>query len=392
MSNQPWYPFGLPNQETLMIEKLVYGGEGLARLDGKVVLIPFVLPGEVVLAEVDRAKNDLWRGRAIEILQPSPERISPGCPYFLRCGGCQYQHMNYPFQLEQKRAILREALQRVGKIEFAGEIGIVAGEPWQYRNRVQLHLEDGKVGYFGLGSHELCAIDHCPIASPKLNDTIGRIQAQASTALELFTNETEVQVNVVDRVPRQALTALAALGVTTPVEYGGFQVSRNSFFQVNRFLVDRLVECAMGDAKGSWAVDLYAGVGLFSVKLAGRFEKVTAVESSSSGLRDLQHNFTGVAVNANVEDYLAGLRETPDFILADPPRAGLGKPVVKELARIRAPRMTIVSCDPATLARDLRGLIAEGYRMEKITLVDLFPQTFHLETVVELSAAEVPPG
>ena len=212
-----------------------------------------------------------------------------------------------------------------------------------------------------------------------------------STALELFTNETEVQVNVVDRVPRQALTALASLGVTTPIEYGGFQVSRNSFFQVNRFLIDRLVECALGDARGEWAVDLYAGVGLFAVKLAERFGKVTAVESSSSGLRDLAHNFTQAAVNANVEDYLTGVQETPDFILADPPRAGLGKLVVKELARIHAPRLTIVSCDPATLARDLQALLVSNYRIEKITLVDLFPQTFHLETVVELSASAAPP-
>ena len=207
-----------------------------------------------------------------------------------------------------------------------------------------------------------------------------------STAIELFTNETDVQVNVVDRVPRQALAKLAELGVTTPIEYGGFRVSRNSFFQVNRFLIDGLVEAAMADAKGEWAVDLYAGVGLFSVKLAERFGKVTAVESSSSGLRDLAHNFKQEPVSANVEDYLAELDEKPDFILADPPRAGLGKHAVKDLARIRAPRLTIVSCDPATLARDLQGLIAGGYGIEKITLVDLFPQTFHLETVVQLSA------
>ena len=380
-------PFRLPIQETLTIEKLVYGGEGLARLEGKVVLIPHVLPGETVRAETDRAKNDLWRGRLIEVLQPSPSRITPGCPYFRRCGGCQYQHINYPFQLEQKRSILREALQRVGKIEFAGEINVISGEPWQYRNRVQLHIEGGKVGYFSQGSRDLCAIDHCPIASPKLNETIGKIDApQASTAVEFFTNEAEVQVNVLDRVPRQALAALAALGVTTPIEYGGFRVSRNSFFQVNRFLIDRLVECAIADVKGEWAVDLYAGVGLFSVKLAERFAKVTAVESGGSSLRDLAHNFSQAAVSANVEDYLAGLNETPDFILADPPRAGLGKIAVKELARIRAPRLTIVSCDPATLARDLQGLVAGGYRIEKITLVDLFPQTFHLETVVDLYA------
>jgi 23S rRNA (uracil1939-C5)-methyltransferase len=380
-------PFRLPIQETLTIEKLVNGGEGLARLDGKVVLTPFVLPGETVRAEIDRAKNDLWRGRLIEVLQPSPSRIAPGCPYFQRCGGCQYQHIDYPFQLQQKREILREVLRRVGKIEFAGEIGMISGEPWQYRNRVQLHIAGGQVGYFAQGSRELCPIDHCPIASGKLNEVISKINApQVSTALELFTNETDVQVNVVDRVPRPALSALASLGVTTPIDYNGFQVSRNSFFQVNRFLIDRLVECAIGETKGNWAVDLYAGVGLFSAKLSERFAKVTPVESSSSSFRDLTDNFPQAAVQANVEDYLASLDETPDFILADPPRAGLGKQVVKELARIRAPHLTIVSCDPATLARDLHGLLAENYRIEKVTLVDLFPQTFHLETVVELFA------
>jgi 23S rRNA (uracil1939-C5)-methyltransferase len=380
-------PFRLPIQETLTIEKLVYGGEGLARLEGKIVLVPFVLPGEVVRAETERAKNDLWRGRLIEVLQPSAARITPGCPYFLRCGGCQYQHIEYAVQLDQKRAILREALQRVGKIEFAGEIGVISGEPWQYRNRIQIHVEDGHAGYFGQHSRDLIAIDHCPIASPKLNETIGKINApQANTAVELFTNETEVQVNVVDRVPRPALSTLMTLGVTTPIEYNGFRVSRNSFFQVNRFLTERLVDCAVGDAQGAWAIDLYAGVGLFSKKLAERFAKVTAVESGGSSFRDLEHNFSQAPVNATVEDYLATLEATPDFILADPPRAGLGKVVVRELKRIRAPRLTIVSCDPATLARDLQGLTSENYRIQKITLLDLFPQTFHLETVVELCA------
>ncbi|HEX5227302.1 MAG TPA: class I SAM-dependent RNA methyltransferase [Bryobacteraceae bacterium] len=384
-------PFRLPNPEILTIEKLVYGGEGLARLDGRVVLVPFVLPDETVQVEIDRAKNDLWRGKLIEVLEPSAARVTPGCPYFQRCGGCHYQHIDYAAQLEQKREILREALQRVGKIVFAGEIGVVAGEPWQYRNRVQLHIQDGRVGYFGQHSRDLVAINHCPIASPKLNETIGRIDAHASTALELFTNESDVQVNVVDRVPKAALTALASLGVTTGIEYAGFQVSRNSFFQVNRFLIDRLVECAVGDARGEWALDLYAGVGLFSRKLAERFGKVTAVESGGSSFRDLEHNFPQGAVKSNVEDYLAALEEKPDFIVADPPRAGLGKQVVRELARIRAPHIAIVSCDPATLARDLSGLIAGGYAIDKITLVDLFPQTFHLETVVELSASEVRP-
>ncbi len=246
-------PFRLPIEETLTIEKLVYGGEGLARLQGKVILTPFVLPGEVVRAETERAKNDLWRGRLLEVVQPSVSRVTPGCPYFQRCGGCQYQHIDYASQLGRKRDILRETLLRGGKIEFAGEIGMVSGEPWQYRNRVQLHFEGGKVGYFAQGSRDLCAIDHCPIASPRLNKVIGRINelnlGLTALPIELFTNETEVQVNVVDRVPRQALSALATLGVTTPIEYNGFRVSRNSFFQVNRFLIDRLVDCAIAEAR-----------------------------------------------------------------------------------------------------------------------------------------------
>lgn len=371
----------------------MYGGEGLSRLEGKVVLTPFVMTGEVVRAEIERAKNDLWRGRLVEVIEPAASRVTPGCPYFGRCGGCQYQHIDYPAQVEQKRVILREVLQRVGKIEFAGEIGAISGEPWQYRNRVQVHIQDGKIGYFAQGSRELCAIDHCPISSARLNQAIGKLAGMdlrgISAAVELFTNETDVQVNVVDRVPRHVLGILASLGVTTPIPYERFRVSRNSFFQVNRFLIDRLVDCAIGDARGDWAVDLYAGVGLFSRKLAERFAKVTAVETGGSAFRDLQENFGQDAVHANVEDYLAQLEGKPDLILADPPRAGLGRRVVRELARIRAPRLTIVSCDPATLARDLRGLIAENYRIEKITLADLFPQTFHLETVVELSASEV---
>ena len=156
---------------------------------------------------------------------------------------------------------------------------------------------------------------------------------------------------------------------------------------MNRFLVDRLVECAMGGAEGAWAVDLYAGVGLFAARLAKRFGKVAAVESSASAFRDLEHNVPGIiAENKTSEDYLAALQERPDLILADPPRAGLGKHAVKELVRIQAPRLTIVSCDPATLARDLQALLAGGYRIEKMTLVDLFPQTFHIETVVNLVA------
>jgi 23S rRNA (uracil1939-C5)-methyltransferase len=378
----------LPTEENFTIEKLVYGGDGLSRLDSKVVFTPYVLPGETVRAQVERIKNDLSRSRLLDVLEPSPARLTAPCPYFQRCGGCHYQHADYGFQVEQKRAILREALQRVGKIEFAGEIEAITGEPWAYRNRVQLHIENGAIGYFEHGSHKLCAVDHCPIASPLLNDAISKLKGNLghlSAAVELFTNETELQVNVVDRVAQSNFRVFESIGTSAPLEYDGFRVSRNSFFQVNRFLLHRLVDCALGEATGVSAVDLYAGVGLFAARLRERFKKVAAVESSFSAFRDLQHNVPGiVGENKTSEEYLAALEETPDLILADPPRAGLGKHVVKELARVHAPRLTIVSCDPATLARDLQALLASGYQIDKITLVDLFPQTFHIETVVHL--------
>jgi 23S rRNA (uracil1939-C5)-methyltransferase len=291
---------------------------------------------------------------------------------------------------------LREVLRRVGKIEFEGEIGIISADPWGYRNRVQLHIDRGEVGYFEHGSRRLCAIDHCPIASPALNQAIAKLVAQRaqlgsfSGGVELFTNETDVQMNLLDHAPRSVFSILETIGITGPIDYAGFRVSRNSFFQVNRFLVDRLADCAIEDQQGESALDLYAGVGLFARHLAERCKQVIAVEAGQSAFRDLEHNLGErvTAQHTTVEEYLARVETPPDFILADPPRAGLGRQVVKELTRIHAPRVAIVACDPATLARDLQGLLTGGYRIEKITLVDLFPRTFHLETVVALRLSE----
>jgi 23S rRNA (uracil1939-C5)-methyltransferase len=384
----------LPSEEILTIEKLVYGGDGLARLGGKVVLIPYVLPGEGIRAEIRRVKSDLFRGKLIDVVSPSTSRVVPSCPYFLHCGGCHYQHADTAFQVEQKLSILREALRRLGKIEFAGEIRTISGEPWAYRNRVQLHIEDGRLGYFEHGSQSLCPIERCAISSPALNKAIAALSGKLpriTAVLELFTNEKETQVSVAGRVPAAAWRLFESLGTTGPIDYEGFRVSRNSFFQVNRFLIDDLVKCAIGDAEGDWAVDLYAGVGLFSVRMAERFTRVTAVESNRSAFLDLEYNVERRALRVTAdhrttEEFLTILNQRPDLILADPPRTGLGKSVVGELRRIRAPRLTIVSCDPATLARDLEGLVAADYGIDRITLVDLFPQTFHIETVVHLVA------
>ncbi len=282
---------------------------------------------------------------------------------------------------------------------------MIAGEPWGYRNRVQLHIEDGRIGYREARSHKLCAIDHCPISSPKINETIAALARMAGDrrwprfvrSLEIFTDEREVQLNVVEadrpvarRFFEWCWEEIGGL-VTGALDYQGrFRVSGNSFFQVNRFLVDRLAEAATAGATGETALDLYAGVGLFTLPLAGKFRAVTAVESGGGAARDLQFNAERAglrnvrAEQRTAEEFLSSLERAPDFVLLDPPRAGMGKAVVRRLAELRPARVTIVACDPATLARDLAALTAAGFRMEKLTLVDLFPQTFHLETVAEL--------
>ena len=398
-----------PETNEVVVEKLIYGGDGLSRMDGRVVLTPFVLPGERATVRPDRSKPDLLRTRLVRVEEASPERVTPACPYFLRCGGCHYQHASYEYQLVQKELILREVLQRVGKLTI-GEVEIVAGDPWGYRNRSQFQFRDGKLGYLEAGSHTMVPITHCPISSPKMNEALAVLQEMMKDrrfprfvrAMELFTNETEVQVNVLETEKPvakhffdwcvESIPGADAGALDYTVAGDVFRVSHNSFFQVNRHLMDRLVAVALDGAEGESAMDLYAGGGLFSLGMARRFAKVTAVESGTSATEDLKFNaeragVTLTAVKRSVEDYLGTLTEAPDFVLADPPRAGLGKRAVGDLIRLKPRAITIVSCDPATLARDLGPLVGAGYRIVKTTLVDLFPQTFHMETVVRLESA-----
>jgi 23S rRNA (uracil1939-C5)-methyltransferase len=388
------------------VEKLVYGGEGLARAEGRVVLAPFVLPGERVRVQPEREKPGLVRARPLEILQSAPERVAPQCPYFTRCGGCHYQHVSYAAQLDAKRLILMEELWRQAKIKWEREIAVVAGEPWGYRNRAQLHMEGGKLGYRQAGSRKLCPIDACPISSPKINELIPVLAKMLRDSrwpkfvrsIELFTDELNVQLNVTETdqpVARRFFEWCAAVIpglVPGALDYcGHFRVSGNSFFQVNRFLLEALVETALQGATGESALDLYAGVGLFSLPMARQFPAVTAVESGAGAVHDLRWNAERAsaanlrAEHQTAEKYLESLTSAPDFVMLDPPRAGLGPQIVTQLNRLLPRAVVVVACDPVTLARDLAGLTGGGYRLEKITLVDLFPQTFHLETVVHLT-------
>jgi len=390
------------------VEKLVYGGDALARLNGQVTLTPFALPGERISAAAEREKPGLIHARTLAVLDPSPQRVAPRCPYFGRCGGCHYQHAGYEFQLEAKRAILAEELRRVGKSEPPEEITVVAADPWGYRNRAQLHIENGRIGYREARSHKLCAIESCPIASPKINQTIGALAGMLRDSrwprflrsVEIFTDERQVQLNVLETERPVARRFFDWCAETIPGLVPGaldyqdrFRVSRNAFFQVNRCLADKLVEIALEGAGGETALDVYAGMGLFSLDLARRFRQAAAVESGAAAAGDLAFNAERAGLanlrveRRTAEAYLDALERAPDFVLLDPPRAGLGKAVVQRLIDLRPPAVTIVACDPATLARDLAALLGAGYRIEKMTLVDLFPQTYHLETVVRLRDA-----
>jgi 23S rRNA (uracil1939-C5)-methyltransferase len=394
-----------PVRAEVSIEKWVYGGDGLARVDGQVILVPFVLPGEKVNVSIRRIKNGLLRGADLEVLEPAPSRVIPPCQYFARCGGCHYQHAPYETQLAGKVAILKETLRRLGGIEFGNDVPVISGDPWSYRNRVQLHFENGQSGFHRAGSHQICPIDHCPISSPLLSEAIGKLSTAVKApqwprflrSLELFSNDRELQITVGDTTRPVAarffewcatfLPSLAPGAIDYEASGFTFRISRGSFFQVNRFLVDALVEEALLNASGKSAVDLYAGVGLFSLPLALRFERVHAVERGGPAFRDLEWNAQRTPNLAfhkgSAEEFLRTMQETPELIVADPPRTGLGSEVSAELLRLRPPQLTIVSCDPATLSRDLKTLL-QAFEIQRIALIDLFPQTFHFETIVHL--------
>jgi 23S rRNA (uracil1939-C5)-methyltransferase len=425
---------------TVRIEKPIYGGKFLAHAEGKAVFVPLVLPGEQARVRVAEAKRGYATAEVEEIVTPAPERIAPRCKHFGACGGCDYQHAGYAQQLEFKEQILRETFSRAG-VEVPEKIEILAGEPWGYRNRIRLAFNaQGNLGYRGRGSHAIIPIEECPIAAPIL--VKAALAAQEAlraatptwrpTEISFFTtgDESALAMSVYaqsgktyifekfaealrERVPQLSGAELlfeekpvgrkpapephfvACWGENALAYHAAefdYRVEHGAFFQVNRLLVDQLVEQVTRDAQGTLAWDLYAGVGLFSRPLAARFERVVAVEIAPTATATLSANLEGTggtAVKAATLDFLRQNKrvEKPDWIVVDPPRAGLGPDVTKVLGEIAAPAITYVSCDPATLARDLKALVESGYAIAAVTLADLFPQTLHLETVVQLRRA-----
>jgi 23S rRNA (uracil1939-C5)-methyltransferase len=427
----------------LTIEKLVYGGEGLARLApdaegrSKAVFAPFVLEDEEVEATLVEDKPSFARAKVDEILRASPLRVDGPCPYFQGCGGCHYQHTSYEHQLEIKAAILKENLRRIAKLELAAELKVHPSPPWNYRNRTRVKtriVPEFALGYYRFSSHELLPVEHCPISSPLLNRALatlwelGRagkfepsvkeieIFADADDkkvlaefycaapaedrAIEKFamafrsglpevTGVTAFALPQAESPERRRIASAGAADLSYTTRHATYKVSAGSFFQGNRYLIDVLVEIVTAGRSGKLALDFYAGVGLFSSVLAGGFAEVTAVESSQTSHADLRYNSPPnvKVVRALTEQYLAiaGRRLQPDFVVVDPPRNGLGGRVLGALAGLKPPRIAYVSCDPATLSRDLAGLLKSGYRIAEAHLIDLFPQTYHIESVFHLA-------
>jgi 23S rRNA (uracil1939-C5)-methyltransferase len=420
--------------QLVAIDKPIYGGAFLARTEGKAVFVPLTLPGEQARVRIVEDKQGYSTAEAEEIVVPAPERVPSACPHFGPCGGCHYQHANYQAQLAFKQAILSETLTRAGVLA-PEEIAVLSNQPWAYRNRIRLAFDaHGNPGYRGRRSHDVISIGQCPIAAPLLVEAALAARqvllelswALGPTEVSLFCNSDESALlasaftahaakgrfvdwarALAERVPAlqgAELIAQRAVGkqLTRVGEWGwgascltyhatnfDYRVDRGAFFQVNRWLVDVLVQTVVQNRSGKLAWDLFAGVGLFARRFTQTFERVIAVESAPSAAEALKHNLlgsTGEAVKAETVSFLHRCRafERPDLIVADPPRAGLGPEICALLAEIGAPALALVSCDPATLARDLRALLSSGYIIESLTLADLFPQTFHIETVVHL--------
>ena len=419
------------------IEKLVYGGDGLAHHEGQTVFVPLVIPGELVSVESVARKKKFVRGRLERVVEPSPERVAAPCPHFGRCGGCHYQHLPYDAQIRYKTDILRETLGRIGRVRWDGPIGTHASPPFGYRNRAQWKVRtapDGSpgIGYFEAGSTRLCAVDECAVLSPRLAETFAKLRVLVPPAKPLTAiDEIEAFVDAADEKillnlsferltdpPEAIASALRAAlpGVESILlqdrradkfelfgsgylsySAGGadFRVGHLSFFQVNRFLIDTLIEAVIGDSGGRLALDLFAGVGLFTVALTKRFERVVGVESNLAAAKDLEVNLqsSGGASpthrHATAEAFLSHWQERPDLVVLDPPRAGVEAETLARLTKLAPWRINYLSCDPATLARDLATLVGVPekpgpYEIRDINLFDIFPQTYHMEALVRL--------
>jgi 23S rRNA (uracil1939-C5)-methyltransferase len=392
----------------------VYGGESMGRLpDGRAVFVAFVLPGERARIRLVEDKRGYARGELVELLLSSPQRIAPRCAHYAACGGCHYQHLDYARQLELKTAVLRDQFARIAGITDPPLRPIVPSpSPWNYRNALQFHLTpQGRLGFQAANGSGVMAVSECHLPEEALNllwpqldfepipglERLGLRQGADGDALLVLESSNlaapelaveELPVSVVHLGPAGALVLAGDEAVTMEVLGRAFRVSAGSFFQVNTRMAEAMVTHLLEVLPLSpekTVLDLYCGAGLFSAFFAPRVAQVIGVEAAPSACEDFVVNLDEYE-NVSLYEGEAGmilpaLDACPDIVVVDPPRAGLEKPALDALLKLAPPVLAYVSCDPATLARDAKRLLAGGYRLEQITPFDLFPQTYHIESI-----------
>lgn len=412
----------------LTLDAIAHGGEAIGRHAGKAVFVPYAIPGERVRTEIVEEKERWARGRLIKVLAPSPDRTPPPCPYFgpEGCGGCQWQHIAYPRQAELKQAIVADQLRRLGRIADPPVADIIVlADPesadeapafldYGYRNHTQFALTaDGRLGYRRGSSHEALAVERCLLLDPRLDDLHAALDVvwPELTGVSLRAGSNTGDALIIFEAggaeqPELELDLPAACALLTPrglepligepcifEEVAGrrYRVSAESFFQVNTVGAAALVETVLTYASVTAqdvVLDLYCGVGLFALALAEHAAEVIGVESSPSACDDFAYNAgdrPGITLHEGAVEQvlpaLAGQGQRIDVAVLDPPRAGAGAETLHALAALGPQRIVYVSCDPATLARDAVHLAAAGYRLVEAQPLDLFPQTYHVETV-----------
>lgn len=401
----------------LHLDDMAYGGAAVGRHNGKAVFVPGGIPGEEVLAEIVEDKPRWARARLLEVVVPSPDRIAPPCENYARCGGCQWQHIAYPAQLRLKQEIVRAQLGRIGKIgEPPVQPTIGMENPWAYRNNMQFAVDDeGHLCLMAMGTDRPVPVGDCRLLCPELTEVfqdleldypeLERVSLRAGQRtgermLVLEARGGEAPELEVDRPLSCVLllpdgTGVSLIGSThLHEEVGGkrLQVSAGSFFQVNTEQAQHLLRVVQEYAAvqpGDTVLDAYGGVGTFALNLAGQAREAIIVESNPSAVHDARQNASDVpnvqVIEGEVENVLPTLEMAIDVAVVDPPRAGVTPRALEALVAKRPRRIVYVSCDPGTLARDLRLLLDRGYRLESVQPVDMFPQTHHVECVVLMS-------
>jgi 23S rRNA (uracil1939-C5)-methyltransferase len=410
----------------LKIEGISHNGEGVARNEGKVIFVPYAIPGEIVQVDIVEEKKKYSRSILTKLIKKSPHRIEPKCPYYYKCGGCSYQHINYNQQLLYKKEITQETLNRIGKIEVPVFDMIGMQKPWNYRNKVVWHINDSpagkKMGFYRYQSKQLIEIDSCPLLLPKLNrisslikDILPEIDLEEDGSIMLRQSNYSDQIilefiecyasrEIIKKLSREVdiiyekrkgktklITELGLIKEKAGKCY--FLLGVDDFFQVNakqsEIIIDIITKYLNLNKKNK-VLDAYCGVGMFALNVAEKIMSVFGIDVNSSTIKNARRNaeLNGITncqfITGACENVLIHLNKDFDRVIIDPPRTGLKPKVIDLIINASPEKILYVSCNPGTLARDLKQFVLNGYEVFAVQPIDMFPQTSHIENVVAL--------